>query len=69
MQPGFEPRLMTSKSLHLINYASVLPTSIWIRVTRKPQIPLGYIMRNLAQISREAVATLCLGRVREYLEH
>ena len=44
-EPGFEPRLMTSKSL--LNYAPILPTSSWILAAKASEIPPGCTIRHI----------------------
>lgn len=67
-EPGFEPKLMTSKFLHLIMLLSCLPVyGNWLLI--KPVLLLGCIIRSMVYISREVMATLCRELVRLHLEY
>lgn len=66
--PGFEPRLMTSNSLHLtVLLSCLLVYECWL--LKKPNVLLGCIIRSIAYIPREVMATLCLELVGAHLEY
>lgn len=61
-EPGFEPK--PDFEVLALNYAPILPSSLWILVTEKPKMLLGCIIRSIVYVSREVMATLCLELVR-----